>query len=50
MKSRSELLQRLGGEPPPDILIIGGGILTIGLTIIAFGGRLWRRSAEAVSR
>jgi len=38
------------GEPVTEGLIIGGGILTAGLAIIAFGGRLWRRSAEAVSR
>jgi len=31
MKSRSELLQRLGGETPPDILIVGGGINAVGL-------------------
>ena len=38
------------GEPVTEGLIIGGGILTVGLAIIAFGGRLWRRSATAVSR
>lgn len=38
------------GEPVTTGLIVGGGILTLGLAIIAFGGRLWRRSATAVSR
>jgi O-acetylserine/cysteine efflux transporter len=37
-------------EPVTEGLIIGGGILTLGLAIIAFGGRLWRRSVTAVSR
>ena len=31
-------------------LIIGGGILTVGLAVIAFGGRMFRRLASDVSR
>ncbi|HVI90697.1 MAG TPA: glycerol-3-phosphate dehydrogenase/oxidase [Dongiaceae bacterium] len=31
MKSRAELLQSLGGEKLPDILIVGGGINAVGL-------------------
>jgi len=38
------------GEPITEGLIIGGGILTVGLAVIAFGGRMFRRLASAVSR
>ncbi|HVJ44609.1 MAG TPA: EamA family transporter [Dongiaceae bacterium] len=38
------------GEPITEGLIIGGGILTVGLAVIAFGGRVFRRFASAVSR
>lgn len=38
------------GEPITEGLIIGGGILTVGLAVIAFGGRVFRRLASAVSR
>lgn len=38
------------GEPITEGLIIGGGILTVGLAVIAFGGRMFRRLASDVSR
>ncbi len=36
------------GESVTESLIIGGAVLTVGLAIIAFGGR-WRRRAAAIS-
>ena len=37
------------GDPITLGLVVGGGLLTLGLVIIAFGGRWLRRSAPATT-